>query len=257
MDQAYAIVTDSGGSPLVRYLQQDARGNVTGVIRGTNLAQYTQYTVWGGVDIQSINAMPDTNRLGWQGLMHTSDSTPFYYVRHRLYDTQTGRFLNEDPLGIAGGMNLYTFAGDDPVNGRDPMGETYYKASCHINGPHFMAWTYSWGTITNEVCTDQVLATPVTGAYFGCRLLDIPVGFHCAVESVQGSSLELFELLTLPITTIYPSLSNVPGASLIKIDDVSCCRFRGHHIRWTRRNRRWGWARDDDTVGSTSRRRCS
>ncbi|MGH7931081.1 MAG: RHS repeat-associated core domain-containing protein, partial [Candidatus Binatia bacterium] len=33
-----------------------------------------------------------------------------------------GRFLSEDPIGIAGGLNLYAYSGNDPVNNRDPFG---------------------------------------------------------------------------------------------------------------------------------------
>ncbi len=33
-----------------------------------------------------------------------------------------GRFLSEDPAGFAGGVNPYTFADDDPINGSDPSG---------------------------------------------------------------------------------------------------------------------------------------
>ena len=36
--------------------------------------------------------------------------------RHRDHFTQ------EDPIGLAGGMNLYDFAGGDPVNFSDPFG---------------------------------------------------------------------------------------------------------------------------------------
>ncbi len=33
-----------------------------------------------------------------------------------------GRFISEDPIGLAGGVNPYVFAGNDPVNRRDPSG---------------------------------------------------------------------------------------------------------------------------------------
>jgi RHS repeat-associated protein len=45
-----------------------------------------------------------------------------YYNRARYYDPQLGRFLSEDPSGIAGGLNLYAYAGDDPINASDPFG---------------------------------------------------------------------------------------------------------------------------------------
>ncbi|MEJ7809360.1 MAG: RHS repeat-associated core domain-containing protein, partial [Gemmatimonadaceae bacterium] len=38
------------------------------------------------------------------------------------YDPRTGRFVQEDPIGLAGGVNLYGFAGADPVNYSDPFG---------------------------------------------------------------------------------------------------------------------------------------
>jgi len=34
----------------------------------------------------------------------------------------TGRWLSKDPIGIAGGLNQYTFCESDPVNSRDPSG---------------------------------------------------------------------------------------------------------------------------------------
>ena len=44
------------------------------------------------------------------------------YLRNRYYDAATGRFTQLDPIGLAGGMNLYGFADGDPVNFSDPMG---------------------------------------------------------------------------------------------------------------------------------------
>ncbi|MGI8483982.1 MAG: RHS repeat-associated core domain-containing protein [Thermomicrobiales bacterium] len=45
-----------------------------------------------------------------------------YYMRGRWYDPELGRFIQEDPIGTDGGINVYAFAGNDPVNGSDPSG---------------------------------------------------------------------------------------------------------------------------------------
>jgi hypothetical protein len=44
-------------------------------------------------------------------------------MRARYYDPQLGRFVSEDPLGLAAGINPYAYTGNDPVNFRDPTGE--------------------------------------------------------------------------------------------------------------------------------------
>lgn len=36
-----------------------------------------------------------------------------------------GRFLQADPIGYAGGMNLYAYVANDPVNATDPMGTAH------------------------------------------------------------------------------------------------------------------------------------
>ena len=44
------------------------------------------------------------------------------YLRHLRIDQHTGRWTQEDPLGVAGGLNLYQFNGNDPVTFTDPFG---------------------------------------------------------------------------------------------------------------------------------------
>jgi RHS repeat-associated protein len=44
------------------------------------------------------------------------------YRRNRWYGPQTGRFLTQDPSGLAGGVNLYAYAGNDPISYTDPFG---------------------------------------------------------------------------------------------------------------------------------------
>ena len=51
-----------------------------------------------------------------------SAATGLVNFRARWYDEVTGRWLSKDPIGLSGGLNLYAFCGDDPINWRDPYG---------------------------------------------------------------------------------------------------------------------------------------
>jgi RHS repeat-associated protein len=53
----------------------------------------------------------------------TSGTAPdISFYRNRYYDQKTGRWTQEDPIGIAGGVNLYLFAGNNPATYTDPFG---------------------------------------------------------------------------------------------------------------------------------------
>jgi RHS repeat-associated protein len=60
----------------------------------------------------------------WAGglVAEQRDPTGSLYMRNRYYDSNTGRFTQEDPIGLAGGLNTYGFAAGDPVNYSDPFG---------------------------------------------------------------------------------------------------------------------------------------
>lgn len=61
-----------------------------------------------------------------------------YYYKARVYDPVYGRFLQTDPVGSKDDLDLYTYTGDDPVNGTDPTGlmntggdEDFEQATSH------------------------------------------------------------------------------------------------------------------------------
>ena len=67
---------------------------------------------------------PEEPEPVWLGslMSHKRDASGQLYMRNRYYDPQSGRFTQEDPIGLAGGLNLYGFGGGDPVNYTDPYG---------------------------------------------------------------------------------------------------------------------------------------
>ncbi len=81
-------------------------------------------------------------RTNWHGslLENAQDKSGLQFKRNRYYDPQTGRFTQEDPIGLAGGLNLYGFADGDPVNFSDPFGLRTCPPDCgplasFIRGP--------------------------------------------------------------------------------------------------------------------------
>jgi RHS repeat-associated protein len=74
-------------------------------------------TLEGGGSVPSTNA-----QTGFAGASTPNQTGGFVYLRNRWYDPKTGRFLTQDPIGLAGGVNLYAYAGNNPVIFSDPFG---------------------------------------------------------------------------------------------------------------------------------------
>jgi RHS repeat-associated protein len=121
-EQPFAIVLGAKAVSAIRDVELDAMGNAIGVLNSAGgVIERRTYDLWGAISSDS-GALGDSAFVGWKGLLWQGDSTRLYYAQNRWYDPNTGRFVSEDPIGIAGGLNAYVFAGDDPVNGSDPSG---------------------------------------------------------------------------------------------------------------------------------------
>ena len=118
-DELVAIRRYSDGTNYHAVL--DALGSTRGVTRrdGAWLASW-RYTIYGAV-IDSAGVAPFALRYRWTGREYDAE-TGFYYFRSRYYDPGGQRFIQEDPIGYAGGLNLYAYGDGNPTNGRDPDG---------------------------------------------------------------------------------------------------------------------------------------
>jgi RHS repeat-associated protein len=100
-DRSVMSVQDQGGTTVRRYA-------------------YTAYGVRSRTDPVTSEA-PD--EFGFQGLFQDS-STGLAYARNRWIRPSWGRFLAGDPIGFAGGSNLFAFVGSAPLAFTDPFGLT-------------------------------------------------------------------------------------------------------------------------------------
>lgn len=131
------VVRDRGGDgSVVEYLngpgvdnklrQTDATGALyylTDHLRGTTALTDTVGSVVEQVsgDSFGVGAESSLTRYGFTGRERDS-LTGLYYYRARWYDPQQGRFISEDPITFAGGINFYTYVGNDPLGKVDPSG---------------------------------------------------------------------------------------------------------------------------------------
>jgi RHS repeat-associated protein len=78
---------------------------------------------WAGDRFSDRRYAPEAAGFWHGGLLNRNeDGGGMLFKRNRYYDTKTGNFTQEDPIGVAGGLNLYGYAGGDPANLRDPFG---------------------------------------------------------------------------------------------------------------------------------------
>jgi len=61
----------------------------------------------GAVERLDVNAVKQNLRFQGQ---YFDDETGLHYITFRYYDPQVGRFITQDPIGLLGGDNLYSYA---------------------------------------------------------------------------------------------------------------------------------------------------
>ncbi|GAB2175293.1 RHS repeat-associated core domain-containing protein [Dongia sp. agr-C8] len=97
----------------------DQLGSTMALANGSGVVQ-TSY----GYDPYGVTSQSGAaNDNPYQFTGRQNDGTGLYYYRARYYNPTWGRFINEDPIGLAGGISLYGYVSGNPINNVDPFGE--------------------------------------------------------------------------------------------------------------------------------------
>jgi RHS repeat-associated protein len=122
-------------------------------------------------------------------------ATNLSFFRNRVYDQNTGRWLQEDPMGVAGGLNLYQFSGNNPVLYTDPFG----LKECHERGNCTQSDTFTPDPATKFQSLAGAAGTPGFGVALPAALA--PAGQ--LVKPLADATTVGFEVNAGPVTAAF------------------------------------------------------
>ena len=114
------------------YYHSDGAGNITAMLDGNeNVAARYLYDPFGRV-LGQWGALAGANPMQFSS-MPLAPASGLSLYPFRAYDPALQRWLSRDPLGEAGGINLYGFVGNSALNAVDPLGMDNFSVGSSEN----------------------------------------------------------------------------------------------------------------------------
>ncbi len=106
----------------VHFVAYDGNGNVTRLVKGSDGTTSGNYEFGAfGEPMRVTGTASKINPFRFS-TKYTDDESDLLYYGYRYYNQSAGRWLSRDPIEELGGVNLYQFVGNDPMNAWDYLG---------------------------------------------------------------------------------------------------------------------------------------
>jgi RHS repeat-associated protein len=147
------------------FYQYDGIGSTVAITDSTGaIKNKYSYDDFGNVATNSAETIANPFKyVGQFGVM--TDADDLLYMRARYYVPSVGRFINKDPVGLAGGLNLYGYVGANAINLIDPIG----LSPSVLNGGFCRLGDKDVWTQDDSIEPFPILKDPFFWAFLGIR----------------------------------------------------------------------------------------
>jgi RHS repeat-associated protein len=119
--RSHGYNTGTGAWSTHNFYHADRNGNITYLVNASQtLAASYKYDPFGKANFSS-GTFSSLNTYRFSS-KECHDRWGLYFLGFRWYNPYLQRWLNRDPIGELGGMNLFTFVNNSPVNTIDRLG---------------------------------------------------------------------------------------------------------------------------------------
>ena len=121
------------------FYTRDHLGSIREVVAddGVTVESQYDYGIWG--EVERIAGLGIGSPFRYTGHFYHAPSE-LHLTWFRAYDADPGRWLSRDPIGIAGGLNLYGYVENGPIIWADPLGLELFDITIEAPGTEKDRW---------------------------------------------------------------------------------------------------------------------